>query len=90
MRADATTVRTGNLSGYCEPAVQRQLVVAITGTGSATAADPLLWADVPVLPLAQESSVFAVSESLRPVLGGPHDGWAWTGPLAGIAGWPIS
>ena len=48
-----------------------------------SAADPSLWADLPVLPLIQQSSVFAVTESLRSVLTGPHQGWMWSGPLSG-------
>ena len=73
-------LRTGNLSGYCEPATQRQLVAAITGRvsvdrGRSRVCGPTL----PVLPLIQPSSVFAVSDALRSVVDGPHDGWAWTG-----------
>ena len=51
-------------------------------------ADPGLWVDLPVLPLIQPQAVFAVSPELRPVLAGDHPGWSWTGPLAGLAGWP--
>ena len=62
---------------------------AITGTGPIDAVDPALWASLPVLPLIQESSVFAVSNALRSVVATPHDGWAWTGPLSGLSGWPV-
>jgi ABC-type transport system substrate-binding protein len=82
-------LRTGNLSGYCEPSTQGLLVAAITGAGPVAAADPGLWAALPVLPLIQPSSIFAVSDALRPVLDTPHDGWAWTGPLSGLSGWPV-
>ena len=87
--AETALPRTGNLSGYCSEATQRELVDAITGQGSARAADPALWADLPVLPLIQQSAVFAVSESLRSVLDTPHQGWMWTGPLSGLSSWPV-
>jgi hypothetical protein len=74
---------------YCEPSTQGLLVAAITGAGPVAAADPGLWAGLPVLPLIQPSSIFAVSDALRPVLDTPHDGWAWTGPLSGLSGWPV-
>ena len=86
----APSPRTGNLSGYCRPATQQTLADAISGRGTATAADPSLWADLPVLPLIQQSAVFAVAEPLRTVLEGPHDGWAWSGPLSGLSGWPVN
>ena len=87
---DAAPVRTGNLSGYCTAGTQRDLVAAITGRSSADEADAALWAALPVLPLIQQSAIFAVSETLRPVLNGPHDGWMWTGPLSGLSGWPAA
>ena len=64
-------------------------MAAITGAGPVAAADPGLWAALPVLPLIQPSSIFAVSDALRSVLDTPHDGWAWTGPLSGLSGWPV-
>ncbi len=82
--------RTGNLSGYCTPGAQTQLVWALTGIEPVTVLDPTLWADAPVLPVLQPSTMFAVSASLRPVLDGPHDDWEWTGPLAGLSDWPVS
>jgi ABC-type transport system substrate-binding protein len=82
-------LRTGNLSGFCEPATQTLLVDALTGAGRVEAADPGLWAALPVLPLIQQSSIFAVSDALRSVMNTPHDGWAWTGPLSGLSGWPV-
>jgi len=39
--------------------------------------------------LIQQSSIFAVSDALRSVMDTPHDGWAWTGPLSGLSGWPV-
>jgi ABC-type transport system substrate-binding protein len=89
--ADAVpTPRTGNLSGYCTTSAQQDLVDALTGQGSSAFADPTLWADLPVLPLMQQSAVFAVSESLRTVLAGDQRGWMWTGPLIGLPGWPAT
>jgi hypothetical protein len=82
-------VRTGNLSGYCEPSTQRILFDALVGAGAVAAADPALWADLPVLPLIQPSGVFAVSESLRTVLDWSHEGWMWSGPLSGLSSWPV-
>ncbi len=82
--------RTGNLSGYCRPQTQAILAGAISGRAAVTAADPSLWADLPVLPLIQQSAVFAVAEPLRSVLAGPHDGWNWSGPLSGLSGWPVN
>ncbi len=88
---DSTPVlRTGNLSGYCRPETQAILTDALVGREAVTAADPLLWADLPVLPLTQQSAVFAVAEPLRSVLAGPHQGWNWSGPLSGLSGWPVS
>ncbi len=87
---DATGDRTGNLSGYCQADTQRDLVDALTGTAPAADADPRLWSDLPVLPLIRPQSVFAVSPALRSVLAGEHPGWAWTGPLSGVAGWPAT
>ena len=80
--------RTGNLSGYCQAGTQRVLVGGLTGQIPVADADPGLWVDLPVLPLIQPQAVFAVSPELRPVLAGEHPGWSWTGPLAGVAGWP--
>lgn len=85
---DSAAVRTGNLSGYCQARTQRVLTDALTGSGSAAAADPQLWAQLPVLPLIQPQSVFAVAPAFQSVLDTAHPGWAWTGPLAGLASWP--
>jgi len=81
-------LRTGNLSGYCAPETQALLAQAISGRGSAQAADPRLWTDLPVLPIAQLSTVFALSPALSSVLHGGHEEWLWTGPLQGLPGWP--
>lgn len=81
--------RTGNLSGYCEPAVQVELASAMTGGAPVGVVDGRLWIDLPVFPLLQPSTVFVVDESLRSVLDSPHEGWTWTGPLSGLSGWPI-
>ncbi len=82
--------RTGNLSGYCDPVTQAALVRALTGSGSVAVADPALWTALPVVPLLQPTTMFAVSASLRPVLDGPHENWNWTGPLAGLGDWPVT
>ena len=89
-RAPAGTAvpRTGNLSGYCAAGTQRVLAQALAGQIAVAEADPGLWVDLPVLPLVQPQAVLAVSPGLQPVLDGDHPGWAWTGPLAGLAGWP--
>jgi hypothetical protein len=87
--APATTPpRTGNLSGYCEAQTQMALQQALVGTASATSADPLLWAGMPVLPLLQPSTVFAVEGSLEGVLPADDSGWTWTGPLNDLPRWP--
>jgi ABC-type transport system substrate-binding protein len=86
--SDAADIRTGNLSGYCQGGTQETLVDALTGEGSAAAADPALWSDLPVLPLIQPRSILAVAPALRSVLDGEHPGWDWTGPLSGLAAWP--
>jgi hypothetical protein len=65
-------------------------VDALTGQGSAGEADQALWADLPVYPLIQQWSVLAVAPDLTSVLAGAHPGWAWTGPLSGLANWPAS
>lgn len=88
--ATAPALRTGNLSGYCSAGTQQDLLGALIGQGRSAFADPNLWADLPVLPLVQQSAVFAVSESLRTVLVGDHLGWLWTGPLIGLSGWPAA
>jgi ABC-type transport system substrate-binding protein len=87
--AGSAAVRTGNLSGYCQAGTQRVLTGALTGQLPVAEADPGLWVDLPVFPLMQPEAVFAVSPELRPVLAGDHSGWSWTGPLAGLAGWPV-
>ena len=76
--------------GTARADTQQDLVDALTGQGSSAFADPTLWADLPVLPLLQQSAVFAVSESLRSVLAGDQRGWMWTGPLIGLSGWPAT
>ncbi|WP_395726324.1 ABC transporter family substrate-binding protein [Nakamurella sp.] len=87
--AAAPVPRTGNLSGYCGAGTQRVLVEGLTGQLPVAEADPGLWVDLPVFPLIQPQAVFAVAPTLRPVLVGDHSGWSWTGPLAGLAGWPV-
>jgi len=87
--APTEPLRTGNLSGYCTAATQRILVEAITGQSAVDGADPGLWSNLPVLPLAELSTVFAVSPELASVLDGAHNGWLWTGPLEGLPDWPV-
>lgn len=88
--AGTAAPRTGNLSGYCAAGTQRVLAGALAGQIPVAEADPGLWVDLPVLPLMQPRAVLAVSPGLQPVLNGDHPGWAWTGPLAGLAGWPAT
>jgi ABC-type transport system substrate-binding protein len=80
----------GNLSGFCSTAVQPLLADAITGSGSAGRADADLWNELPVLPLIEPITIFAVSPEIATVLDGPTDGWLWTGPLAGLPDWPVA
>jgi hypothetical protein len=65
-------------------------VGAISGQVNVETADPALWADLPVLPVNQQSAEFAVADSLRSVMQTPHPGWTWTGPLSGLSGWPVA
>ena len=88
--SDQVPPRTGNLSGYCTPRSQQMLTSAISGGRPVTDLDPELWADLPVLPLVQQSAVFAVSLSLQSVLQGSTAGWVWTSPLSGLSQWPVS
>ena len=85
-----TPPRTGNLSGFCAPPAQLQLVRALTGSEPVSAVDASLWNDVPVLPVLQQSMMFAVSSALRSVVVGPREGWVWTGPLSDLGDWPVS
>ena len=79
----------GNLPGFCSPEIQPVLADAITGSRPVDDADPELWDALPVLPLVQNNTVFAVSSALSSVLDGPTAGWLWTGPLAGLPDWPV-
>lgn len=88
--ADTAAVRTGNLSGYCAARTQSLLAAATAGDGSVIAADTAIWSALPVLPLGEPVWVFAVSAQLSSVLAGSHQGWLWTGPLAGLIGWPAA
>ncbi|WP_420122916.1 ABC transporter substrate-binding protein [Nakamurella sp.] len=88
--AGTAAPRTGNLSGYCAAGTQRVLAQSLTGQIAVAEADPGLWVDLPVLPLVQPRAVLAVGPGLQAVLTEDHPGWAWTGPLAGLAGWPAT
>lgn len=81
--------RTGNLSGFCEPGVQQALTRALTGAVPVGVLDPPLWTELPVLPLAEPSMVFAVSEPLGAVVEGARTGWLWSGPLQSLPDWPV-
>lgn len=87
----AVPLRTGNLSGYCAPSVDDLLTASLTRTGGAEldAADPELWTALPVFPIVESSTLFAVSPELQSVLDGPRPGWLWTGPLQGLPDWPV-
>ncbi|TKV61572.1 hypothetical protein FDO65_08405 [Nakamurella flava] len=85
--AVATEPRTGNLSGLCSSAVQPGLVAALAA-GTVPDVDEPLWAALPVLPLAQPTTTFAVGSGLQSLLDGPVAGWTWTTPLQGAQNWP--
>lgn len=79
--------RTGNLSGLCSAAVQPGLVTALAG-GATSSVDAAIWAELPVLPLGQPVSTFAVGPGLAAVLDGPTGGWVWSTPLQDAQDWP--
>lgn len=79
--------RTGNLSGLCSSVVQPGLVAALS-SGSVPDVDRALWDELPVLPLAQPTTTFAVGPGLRDLLAGPVTGWIWATPLLGAQNWP--
>ena len=81
-------VRAGNVSGLCDPQIDSQVRQALTGAASATdvaaGLEPLLWNQGAVLPLYQDSVLFAV----RPgVVGVNPPGPLLAGPIAGAATW---
>nr|WP_240189015.1 ABC transporter substrate-binding protein [Nakamurella flavida] len=80
--------RVGNLSGYCAPDLQETLTDALAGRVDVTEADDMLWSALPVLPVAEPTTTFAVAPELASVITTERRGWVWTGPLAGLAEWP--
>lgn len=77
----------GNLGGYCNPRLGPLLQDAAAGRPT-SALDPLLWADLPVIPLGEPTAVFAVTPGLTSVVAGSGPGWLFSGPLAGAPRWP--
>lgn len=77
----------GNLGGYCNPRLGPLLDAALAG-GSPATIDDLVWADLPVIPLGEPTAVFAVAPELTGVVADAGPGWLWSGPLAGVSGWP--
>ena len=80
----------GTCPGIASSDTQQVLTAAISGAGPVDDAGPDLWSDLPVLPFIQPAAVFAVAESLQPVLQRSQDGWVWTSPLAGLSSWPVT
>jgi ABC-type transport system substrate-binding protein len=84
----APAVRAGNVSGLCDPQIDSQVRQALTGAASATdvaaGLEPLLWNQGAVLPLYQDSVLFAVRSD---VVGVNPPGPLLGGPLAGAAAW---
>ena len=86
--ADPTPPRVGNLSGYCDRALDTTLTQALLGRADIAEVDAPVWSALPVLPIAEPSMVFAVAPALAPVLTTEQRGWVWTGPLADLPDWP--
>jgi ABC-type transport system substrate-binding protein len=86
--AAARLPRAGNLSGYCSAEVQPMLDLASVSGTVRPAVDDALSAAVPVLPILRPSATFAASALIAPQLGLAGPGWAFSGPLTGLSGWP--
>jgi len=80
--------RAGNLSGYCSVPVQNRLDQATSGSVPGDL-DGLLTAALPVLPISRPTAVFATSAAVAPVLSDAGPGWVFSGPLIGLARWPL-
>ena len=93
--ADAVQVRTGNLSGFCDPRLDADLAAALVGPPSGpaavralAAAETRLREALPVLPLGRPALSFVVSTRLSGALAGVGPGSSFASPLARISGWP--
>lgn len=93
--ADAVQVRTGNLSGFCDPRLDADLAAALVGPpGSPAAVRALAAAEtrlreaLPVFPLGRPALSFVVSTRLSGALAGVGPGSSFASPLARISGWP--
>lgn len=93
--AGAVQVRTGNLSGFCDPRVDADLTAALAGPPGAPAAERALAAAetslrsaLPVLPLGRPALSFLVSARLTRALSDVGPGSPFASPLAGMSDWP--
>ena len=92
--AASVQIRTGNLSGFCDPALDADLAAAALGSpgvpGSAAAddAESRLRAALPVLPLGRPTLTFVVSTRLAGVLATVGPGSAFSSPLSQMSDWP--
>jgi len=81
-------LRSGNVSGLCDPALEVEIQAALSGArdgaGVVASLEPQLWALGAVLPLYQDSVLFAARTN---VLGLDPPGPLLSGPLAGAATW---
>lgn len=81
-------VRTGNVSGLCDPGIDAAVAAALTGARDAREVvdqlEPTLWAMGAVLPLYQDSVLLAVRPN---VTGVSPPGPLLAGPVAGAATW---
>ena len=77
----------GNLSGYCDPDVDRLVGQAVRSGGGLDQVDSRLWSDLPVIPIGTPVTTFAVGPALTAVIGQSGPGWTWSGPLVGLPSW---
>ena len=91
----AVQVRTGNLSGFCDPRLDADLATVLAGppgspaTARALAAgESRLRGELPVLPLGRPALSFVVSTALTGALDEVGPGSSFASPLAGMSGWP--
>lgn len=80
--------RAGNLSGLCLSELETLLARSATGQGT-PAIDPVVSAALPVIQISRPSAIFAVSAPLAPIAARSGPGWVFSGPLAGLASWPL-
>jgi ABC-type transport system substrate-binding protein len=85
------TAPAGNPGGFCDRTVQTLLDGAVASgldTPTGQDLDARLWAALPAVPLGRTALVLAVAPELTGVVTGAGPGWAFTGPLNGLADWP--